>query len=251
MDPLSPFRRARRVCRWLCSPPSRRIYFIWGTTYLAIAIAIKTIPPFISGVARFLLAGSLMYVWLRLRSPRPFAGVNLPMAALCGVLLSGIGNGFVVWAQQGIPSGIAALIVTAVPVTVLMFDWAFFSKRAPTRQALVGTAVAVAGVVTIVMHTRSLSGYAQPLYLFAMIAAVGGWSFGTLCAEAGGSRRHRAELHLRADAVRRRVSVADVVVDGEWAHFDLDAVSTVVRARAARIWSCSAASSVSIVICGC
>ena len=68
-------------------------------------------PPFISGVARFALAGLLMYAWLRLRNPRPFAGVNIPMMALTGVLLSGMGNGFVLWAQQGIPSGIAALIV--------------------------------------------------------------------------------------------------------------------------------------------
>src|SRR5262245_8298451 len=88
------------------------IYVIWGTTYLAIAVAIRTVPPFLSGALRFLLAGGLMYAWLRLRTPRPFAGLNLALTALCGVLLSGIGNGFVIWAQQGIPSGIAALIVT-------------------------------------------------------------------------------------------------------------------------------------------
>src|SRR5262245_34805041 len=110
------------------------IYLIWGTTYLAIAFAIHSMPPFISGVARFALAGGVMYVWLRARSPRPFAGVNIPMMALTGLLLSGIGNGFVLWAQQGIPSGIAALFVAAVPVLVLIFDWAFFSKRAPTKQ---------------------------------------------------------------------------------------------------------------------
>ena len=156
------------------------IYVIWGTTYLAIAFAIKSLPPFISGVARFGLAGLLMYGWLRWRNPRPFAGVNIPMMALAGILLSGIGNGFVLFAQQGIPSGIAALIVAAVPVLVLIFDWAFFSKRAPTKQALLGTAVAIAGVVTIVMHTRSLSGNAHPLYLLAMVVATTGWSLGTL-----------------------------------------------------------------------
>src|SRR5687768_8189724 len=156
------------------------IYIIWGTTYLAIAFAVHTMPPFISGVARFALAGLLMYVWLRARNPRPFAGVNVPMMALTGVLLSGIGNGFVLWAQQGIPSGIAALIVASVPVLVLIFDWAFFSKRAPTKQALLGIAVAIAGVVTIVAHTRTLSGDAQPLYVLAMFAATVGWSFGTL-----------------------------------------------------------------------
>src|SRR5437868_7936476 len=156
------------------------IYVIWGTTYLAIAVAIQSLPPFISGAIRFLLAGTAMYAWLRFRSPRPFADVNMPLAALSGMLLSGIGNGFVIWAQQGIPSGIAALIVAAIPVTVLVLDWAFFSKRAPRGQALFGTAIAVAGVTTIVLHSRSLSGIAEPLYVLAMFAAVIGWRLGTL-----------------------------------------------------------------------
>ena len=156
------------------------IYIIWGTTYLAIAFAVHAMPPFISGVARFGLAGALMYAWLRARNPRPFAGVNITMMALVGVLLSGMGNGFVLYAQQGgIPSGIAALFVAAVPVIVLILDWAFFSKRAPTKQALFGIAVAVAGVVTIVMHTRTLSGGAPLLYVGAMFVATTGWSIGT------------------------------------------------------------------------
>ncbi|HEY5808161.1 MAG TPA: EamA family transporter [Povalibacter sp.] len=202
------------------------IYLIWGTTYLAIAISIQTLPPFVSGAARFLLAGSLMYVWLRLRSPQPFAGVHLPAAAICGVLLAGIGNGLVIWAQQGIPSGIAALIVTSMPVTVLILDWAFFSKRAPTRQGLVGTAIALIGVVTIVMHTRSVTGSAQPLHLFAMIAAVGGWALGTLwqkrAARADGVLNFTTAQVLFGGAFQLLMSF----VDDEWSHFDLNAVST-------------------------
>ncbi len=201
------------------------IYIIWGTTYLAIAIAIQTLPPFISGGARFLLAGAAMYAWLRWRNRRPFAGVDLRIAALCGVLLSGVGNGFVIWAQQGIPSGIAALIVTSVPVIVLVLDWAFFSKRAPTRQALLGTAIALAGVVTIVAHTRSLSGAAQPLYLAAMAAATFGWACGTLLQK----RAARPETVLSFTCAQMLFGglfqVAMSFVDREWSTFDLSAVS--------------------------
>src|SRR5690606_684867 len=77
------------------------IYVIWGTTYLAIALTIETIPPFVAGATRFLIAAALMYLWLRRRSARPLGNVNLIAAAWSGVLLSGIGNGFVIWAQQG------------------------------------------------------------------------------------------------------------------------------------------------------
>src|SRR5882672_8647633 len=105
------------------------IYMIWGTTYLAIALALQTMPPFVSSCLRFLLAGVLMLVWLRARNPHPFRGLPIMQAALCGVLMAGVGNGFVVWAQQGVPSGITSLMVAATPVVVLLFDWAAFSKQ--------------------------------------------------------------------------------------------------------------------------
>ena len=201
------------------------IYIIWGTTYLAIAFAVHTMPPFISGVARFALAGLLMYVWLRARNPRPFAGVNVPMMALTGILLSGIGNGFVLWAQQGIPSGIAALIVASVPVLVLIFDWAFFSKRAPTKQALFGIAVAIAGVATIVMHTRTLSGNAQPMYVIAMLLATTGWSFGTLIQKRAATQATVLSFTCGQMLFGAAAQLLLSLVTGEWSRFDPAAIS--------------------------
>ena len=201
------------------------IYIIWGTTYLAITFAIKSLPPFMSGVARFGLAGLLMYAWLRARNPRPFAGVSIPMMALSGILLSGIGNGFVLVAQQGIPSGIAALIVAAVPVLVLIFDWAFFSKRAPTKQALLGTAVAIAGVVTIVMHTRTLSGNAHPLYLLAMVVATTGWSLGTLVQKRSANSATVLSFTCGQMLFGAAFQLLMSLVTGEWPRFDPAAIS--------------------------
>lgn len=201
------------------------IYIIWGTTYLAITFAIKSLPPFMSGVARFGLAGLLMYAWLRARNPRPFAGVSIPMMALSGILLSGIGNGFVLVAQQGIPSGIAALIVAAVPVLVLIFDWAFFSKRAPTKQALLGTAVAIAGVVTIVMHTRTLSGNAHPLYLLAMVVATTGWSLGTLVQKRSANQATVLSFTCGQMLFGAAFQLLMSLVTGEWPRFDPAAIS--------------------------
>jgi drug/metabolite transporter (DMT)-like permease len=201
------------------------IYIIWGTTYLAIAFAVHTMPPFISGVARFALAGLLMYGWLRARNPHPFAGVNVPMMALTGVLLSGIGNGFVLWAQQGIPSGIAALIVASVPVLVLIFDWAFFSKRAPTKQALFGIAVAIAGVATIVMHTRTLAGNAQPMYVLAMLVATTGWSIGTLVQKRAATQATVLSFTCGQMLFGAAAQLLLSLVTGEWSRFDPAAIS--------------------------
>jgi|HigsolmetaAR204D_1030405.scaffolds.fasta_scaffold00133_12 drug/metabolite transporter (DMT)-like permease len=201
------------------------IYLIWGTTYLAIAIAIQTLPPFVSGAARFLLAGALMYAWLRRRTSAPMAGVSLRAAAWAGVLLSGIGNGFVIWSQQGIPSGIAALMVAAVPVVVLLLDWAFFSKRVPGRAALTGTAIAVAGVVTIVLHTRTLAGAVEPLHVAALLAAVIGWSVGTLLQQRHAKKETVLSFTCAQMLFGGVFQLALSFADGEWRDFILADVS--------------------------
>jgi len=207
------------------------IYVIWGTTYLGIAFAIQTIPPFISGAVRFLLAGAAMYAWLRVKSDnksdKVFAGVHLPTAALVGVLLSGIGNGFVIWAQQGIPSGVAALIVCSMPVLVLVLDWILFTRRAPSPQGLVGVAIALAGVVTIVAHTHELSGTAQPLYLVSMLAATVGWSFGTLLQKRSANSQTVLSFTCAQMLIGGVFQTIMATVDGEWARFDPAGISIV------------------------
>jgi drug/metabolite transporter (DMT)-like permease len=156
------------------------IYIIWGTTFLAIAFVIRTIPPFFSGGVRFLIAGSIMYAWLRAREPRPFARLHIGGSILCGVLMTGMGNGFVVWSQQGLPSGIAALFVGTLPVSTLLLDWAFFSKRAPSPQSALGVAIGLAGVVVLTLHTHSFAGTIRPVHVIAVLTAELAWSAGTL-----------------------------------------------------------------------
>jgi drug/metabolite transporter (DMT)-like permease len=156
------------------------IYIIWGTTFLGIALAIRTIPPFFSGAIRFFVASALMYGWLRTREPRPFARLNIGGSILCGVLLSGIGNGFVIWSQQGLPSGIAALFVGALPVILLSLDWLLFSRRAPTRRGVLGVAIGLSGVVVLIAHTHSLSGQVRPMHVLAILLAQLGWALGSL-----------------------------------------------------------------------
>jgi drug/metabolite transporter (DMT)-like permease len=156
------------------------IYVIWGTTYLAIALAIRTLPPFTTGAIRYLTAGTVMYAWLRSREPRPFDGLYIPGTLLCGVLMSGIGNGFVMWAQKGIPSGVAALFVASLPMLILLFDWAFFARQKPARVATLGVIVGMAGVAVLATHTGGMSGRIHPIHLLAVLAAEISWAVATL-----------------------------------------------------------------------
>src|SRR5919198_325106 len=101
------------------------LYIIWGSTYLAIRVAVRTLPPFLMAGARFVIAGALMYAWAIRRGDRegdrPTARQWLAATVIGGFLLLG-GNGGVVWAEQKIPSGIAALLVATVPLWLAVLD---------------------------------------------------------------------------------------------------------------------------------
>ncbi len=156
------------------------IYLIWSTTYLAIALAIRTVPPFSVGAVRYLSAAALMYAWLRSRESRPFEGLNIGGTILCGVLMSGVGNGLVMWAQLGIPSGVAALFVASLPMLILLFDWAFFSRQRPARMATIGVLVGLAGMTVLATHAGGLSGRIHPMHMLAVLVAEVAWALATL-----------------------------------------------------------------------
>jgi len=210
---------------WLRLAAFAAIYVIWGTTYFAISVAIRTIPPFISGGVRYVLAAALTYAWLRTKGAAPLANLDWRAAALSGMLLSGLGNGLVIWAQQGIPSGISALIITSVPVLVVVLDWLFFSRRAPGLQSSMGTCLAFGGVVAIILHTRSVVGAAQPIYFLSMLGAALAWSWGTLL-----QRRSAAGQSLLAFTCAQMFfggvcQLLMATLSGEWPRLDLGAIS--------------------------
>ena len=87
------------------------VYVVWGSTYLAILFAIDSIPPFTMAGARFTIAGTLLYGLMRARGQPAPARRHWGSAILVGALLLGVGSGGVTWAEQRVPSGVAALIV--------------------------------------------------------------------------------------------------------------------------------------------
>jgi len=113
------------------------IYLIWGSTYLAIKLAIASIPPFLMLSFRFIPAGLLLYAFLRLRGiPAPTRKQWLAAAGVGTLMLAG-GVGAVAHAERSIHSGLAALLVAAVPMWMVLFDWMGPARRRPTRRVLV------------------------------------------------------------------------------------------------------------------
>jgi len=126
------------------------IYLIWGSTYLGIRFAVETIPPFLLGGARFLLAGGVLYAWLRFKGvPNP-SGYHWRNAALVGGLLLGIGNGGVNWAEQKVASSLTALLIAITPLWFVLLDWLRSRGARPSLRTMLGIVVGFGGVAMLV-----------------------------------------------------------------------------------------------------
>ena len=156
------------------------IYLIWGSTYLAIKLAIDTMPPFSMAAARFLVAGALLYAWARLRSDVRARPIHWLHAVGLGALLLAGGNGCVVWAQQHIPSGVAALVVAVVPLWVVLVDWLRPGGVRPHRLTMLGVVVGLAGMVLLIGPSALGNGEIDPIAALVLLAGSLSWSVATV-----------------------------------------------------------------------
>lgn len=126
------------------------VYLVWGSTYLAIMVALETLPPLLMAGARFLLAGAILYGIMRLRGEAAPAPRHWRTTALIGALLLLCGNGGVTLAEQTVPSGIAALLVAMVPMWMVLLEWLRPRGTRPTARTLLGLLVGFVGIVVLV-----------------------------------------------------------------------------------------------------
>jgi drug/metabolite transporter (DMT)-like permease len=155
------------------------VYVIWGSTYLGIDLAVRTMPPFLMASVRFLVAGSLLYVWAIRRgdrSDRPTARHWLS-AFLIAVPMLAIGNAAVGWAEQTLDTGSASLIIASVPLWLALLDRVFYGQRL-ARVAVIGLVVGFAGVGLLVAPggAAGSGGRAGIVLVFSALA----WAVGSL-----------------------------------------------------------------------
>jgi drug/metabolite transporter (DMT)-like permease len=153
------------------------VYVVWGSTYLAIAVADRTLPPLLMLSARFLLAGGLLYAWSWWRGDLREWRVGVPewrAAALVGGLLLFVDTGGVAWAEQRVASGLTALLAATVPLFTALLDRAVFGVRL-SAGALAGIAAGLFGVSILVGPSASIDPVGAAVILVAALA----WAIGS------------------------------------------------------------------------
>jgi drug/metabolite transporter (DMT)-like permease len=155
------------------------IYVVWGSTFLAIAVAVRDLPPFLSMAMRHLVAGALLFgvVWSRRRGELRFGWRQWGAAFVFGGALFLGGHGLLAWAQQDVPSGVAALLVGTIPLWFAILARVAFGDRLG-RRATVGLILGFAGLALLVDPTGH--GGAKPLGAFAIALGAFAWAAGSL-----------------------------------------------------------------------
>ncbi|MGB3714395.1 MAG: drug/metabolite exporter YedA [Candidatus Promineifilaceae bacterium] len=177
---LSSLTKHRSKATWVALAFAS-IYIIWGSTYLAIRIAIETMPPFLMAGFRFVIAGALLYVWAMARGePRPSRIHLRPIIIIGGLLLLG-GNGGVTWAEQTIPSGTAALLVATVPLWMVLLDWLRPGGSRPANRVFLGLGLGLIGVVLLIGPQEIAGGDRSTLVgSVVVILAALSWATGSI-----------------------------------------------------------------------
>ena len=157
------------------------IYVIWGSTYLGIRVAVETMPPFLMAGARFLIAGTLLLAFLKLRGAQWPSAAQWRANAVIGTFLLLGGNGSVVWAEQFVPSGLTALLIGVSPLFIVLTEWAWpggIRPRAATCGALL---LGFAGVTWLAAPWRDASSGGLNLAgVVSILVGCVSWSFGSI-----------------------------------------------------------------------
>jgi drug/metabolite transporter (DMT)-like permease len=125
------------------------VYLVWGSTYFFIRLSVEHIPPMLVGCLRFLLAGGLMLLWCVLTKKKILDWRVMRPAIISGVLLLFFGNGALIWAEQYIPSSLAAILLASGPIWFVLLDKGKWKENFRSRATIVGLLVGLAGVLLL------------------------------------------------------------------------------------------------------
>jgi drug/metabolite transporter (DMT)-like permease len=153
------------------------IYLVWGSTYFAIRIGVREVPPFLFAAMRFLIAGLVLYGWKIAHGERSPSGVEWASASLLAILFLVLDYGLLYWAERRVPSGIAALMMATTPAFMAVCEIVFLQTQRLTVRLALALLIGIGGVAVLMSHTLNLGGVPiDTMGAIALVVAAMSWS---------------------------------------------------------------------------
>jgi len=157
------------------------IYFVWGTTYLAIRVGVREVPPFMLAALRFLIAGGVLYAWLIARGESSPSARQWMSASFIAIFVIALDYGMVFWAEQRVPSGVTAVMMATIPVFMALSEIIFLRTQRFTVRLALALLIGIGGVAVLMSRSLNLSG--APIDVrgaLALIVGSSSWSLGSI-----------------------------------------------------------------------
>jgi drug/metabolite transporter (DMT)-like permease len=203
------------------------VYILWGSTYVGIAIAIKTVPPFLMAGTRFFVAGLLLYIWCLLRGEKTPDIVSTFKSVGAGTLMLFCGTTSLIWCEQYMPSALAAVIIASVPFWFVLLDKANWKKNFSDKFILIGLLVGFIGIMLLFNGKASFNFHHRAQIIAFIVLMIGSalWAAGSLYSKysgAKGTTTMLASIQMMAAGI---CGIMTSILSGETNHFVLSDVS--------------------------
>jgi len=163
--------------RWKTLLAFAIIYFVWGSTFLAIRVGVREVPPLLLAAMRFLIAGLVLYGWMIARGERSPNARQWMAASLISILIFVLDYGLLFWAEQRVPSGIAAVMLATIPVFMALSEIIFLRTQRLTLRLALALLIGIGGVAVLVSRSLNLGGTpVDSVGAVALIVASMSWS---------------------------------------------------------------------------
>ncbi|HVZ97812.1 MAG TPA: EamA family transporter [Chitinophagaceae bacterium] len=198
------------------------VYIFWGSTYIGIAIAIESTPPFLMAAIRFFAAGLILYVWCIAKGQKAPDAASVGRNAFAGVLLLFCGTTSLIWAEQYLPAGLCSIVVAATPFWFVILDKKNWKNNFSDKFIITGLIVGLAGIVLLSLGKGSINLEGSHIqFISFVVLAVGTilWSAGSLYskyAAGSGSTGIKASIQMMAAGL---FSFIISLFSGEYGHF--------------------------------
>lgn len=169
-----------KVSRWKVIAAFAVIYLVWGSTFLAIRVGVREVPPFLLAAMRFVLAGVVLYGWMRMKGTPSPTMREWGAAAVLAVPIFVLDYGLVFWAERRVPSGITAVMMATIPVFMTLFEIVFMKTQRLTTRLVLALSVGIFGVGVLVSHNATFGDAPiDSVGAIALLVASVSWSIGS------------------------------------------------------------------------